>query len=174
MISTGAHANAGVRRPRRWPSAVFPSLFLALLLVLVPAMTTVPPGASPARAAPPDLTPGDLTVTLTALEDANGAGPCRASLTIESRAAVTLATFSLRLVLFDSDGAVLRQLSVLAMPVRPTQPTEAVFPASARPCADLGGIRLRDMPLCADADGRRLSCDAAVRVRSLVTLPLER
>lgn len=153
-------------------------LALGLALGLILGLTPVPAGNAPALAAEAaeaaDLKAGDLTITLSALRDDKGNGPCRASVRIETGASLKLATFSMRLALFDPSGAVTRRLTVLAMPVEPDQPTQATFPASPGACASIGAVRLLDFPLCGDANGRRLSCDRAARTDSLIDVPFER
>ena len=178
--AAGTNGGGGGRRRRPRPPWSFPApgwaaaAVVASVLTAGPALVAGPSGARTAVAAEAaPLAPGDLIVTLTGLDDGGAGGPCRASLRIDNRSAVVISTFSLRLVLFDRSGAVLRQLSVLAMPVTPGRPTEATFPASMGPCRTVEAIRLIDFPLCADADGRRLGCARAARVRGAGDVPFE-
>jgi hypothetical protein len=110
----------------------------------------------------------DLHLVLARLADTDDPGGCRATLNITTTGPATLATFSVRLVLFDPNGAALRTLSVLAMPVAPTQPTIATFPTGEDTCAGIGAFQVLGFPLCADGDGRSLACAGAARTDSRV------
>ena len=111
----------------------------------------------------------DLNLVLARLTDAGeNAGGCLATLRITTTGPATLATFSVRLVLFDPNGAVLRTLTVLAMPVAPEQPTVATFPTGEDTCADIGALRALGFPLCADGDGRPLGCAGTASMESRV------
>jgi len=177
QIARGRSADTGgAKGPswrRGWVLCRAPGLILGLILIL--GLAPGPAGGAPAVAAEAtDLAAEDLTITLNALRDDGGNGPCRASVRIETGASFTLATFSMRLALYDRSGTMMHHLTVLAMPVEPEQPTQATFPASPGACAPIGAMRLLAFPLCGDAKGRRLSCDRAARTQSLIDVPFER
>ncbi|MBB4287271.1 hypothetical protein [Roseospira goensis] len=162
--------NAPVRVPSR-PRRSLGRAVLAARAAALAGLLAVAPGAAEAAPAA-DLAPGSVTIALTALEDDGGRGPCRATLRIRNDGGVRVETFSLRLVLFDPGGAVLREVVVLAMPLRPGgRTTAATFPALAAPCDGLGAVVIRDFPLCADRAGRRLACRAAAVPVSRVVAP---
>jgi len=144
----------------------------AFVLALALAWSTAD-DLAPAWAAEtgPALSPGDLTIVLTALEDGGGADPCRAHLRIAHGGAVSVSTFSLRLLLFAPDGGVLRQVDVLAMPLIPGKATPAVFPALDGPCSYIGSIRVTGFPLCAGRAGQRLDCGAAATTANRTETP---
>lgn len=137
----------------------------AAVLVLSAAFLSAAPGSAQT---PPDPAIEDLHLVLTRLADTNEPGGCRATLSISSTGPATLATFSVRLVLFDPNGAALRMLSVLAMPVAPAQPTIATFPTGEDTCAGIGAFQVLGFPLCADGDGGSLACAGAARAESRV------
>lgn len=140
-------------------------------------------GGLPALAAEADRSrppgPGPLTVTLVALADSREAADgapasgdsCTMTVSVRHGGSVRVETFSLRLVLFDRSGVVLRQVSVLAMPLVPGQATHATFPADDVRCDRIGAVNLRDFPLCADAAGAPLDCGADLTVRSTAGVP---
>lgn len=110
----------------------------------------------------------DLHLVLTRLADTDAPGGCRATLRITTTGPATLATFSVRLILFDPKGTALRTLSVLAMPVTSAQPTIATFPTGEDTCAGIGAFQVLGFPLCADGDGRSLACAGTARTQSRV------
>lgn len=128
--------------------------------------------AAPSRPAGPGLGPGDLVVTLNALVSVDGPVTCRATLLIDNRSPMRVQSFALSVLVHDRDGVLVRQVKVLAMPLRARTTTVATFPVLDDGCARLGSLRILDVPLCADAHGRGLGCRAAMVPGSRVAVPL--
>jgi len=131
-------------------------------------------GPAPPPPRDPGLASGDLVLTLHALapDDDGGPTPCRATLHIRNRSPVRVQAFALSVLVHDRDGVLVRQVSVLAMPLRPRAKTVASFPVLETGCAHLGSLRIRGFPWCTDLRGRRLDCRAAAVVESRLAVPL--
>jgi len=134
-----------------------------------------PPSPPPPPARPAvDLAPGQLGLTLTRVTpwDSRAPGPCQITLTVDNRSRLRVRTFAVSLLIYDPQGTLLRQVSVLTMPLRPGRQSDVTVPVLPDGCARLGSLRVFGFPWCHGDDGRRLNCRAAMVTASHVPVPL--
>ena len=73
-----------------------------------------------------------------------------------------LATLTLDLVMFDTDGIIARRLAIEAAPLPAHKTSIKVFDIENLACSRIGLVLLNDVVACADAGGPRTDCLALV------------
>ena len=119
-------------------------------------------GAWGAAAAEPGA--AGLRIELNKLEARKDA--CRAYLLLENRTGHAYRTLKLDLVMFDTDGIVIRRLAVNGAPLSKAKTSLKVFDVAGVPCSGIGRILVNDVLSCDDADGARTDCLAAIATAS--------
>lgn len=103
---------------------------------------------------------GPVQVELNKLETSGDA--CRAYLVLRNPRADGLATLTLDLVMFDTDGIIARRLAIEAAPLPAHKTSIKVFDIENLACSRIGLVLLNDVVACADAGGPRTDCLALV------------
>jgi hypothetical protein len=76
---------------------------------------------------------------------------CRMNFVIENKSAVALDSMKLDLVVFGSDGAILRRMLTEMAPVRPAKTIVRTFLVDAE-CQQIGAILVNDVTACVPGD----------------------
>lgn len=91
---------------------------------------------------------------------------CLAYLVFSNQSGRELTMLALELVLFDSDGFILRRLIVDAAPLDAGRTSVKLFEVGALQCAQLGRILLNEVVDCASADGLVADCSRRLELSS--------
>lgn len=110
--------------------------------------------AIPAAAADP------LSVELNRLEEREGS--CRIYLVIGNKSATAYESLKLDLVLFGTDGVIVRRLAVEAAPLRADKTSVKLFDVSGLACTGIGNVLLNDVLECRGATGDEADCIARI------------
>jgi hypothetical protein len=103
----------------------------------------------------------NLRLELNTVEPADGR--CRLNFVIENRSATPLESMKLDLVVFGSDGAILRRLLTEMAPLRPDKTMVRAFMVDAD-CRQIGSILVNDVTAC--VPGEPSACLAGLELFS--------
>jgi hypothetical protein len=95
------------------------------------------------------LADGPLGIELNKLEGRDGS--CLAYLVFDNATGLAFDALQLDLVLFDTDGLILRRLTLDAAPIAPAKTTVKLFEIAATRCDALGRILVNDLVRCTAA-----------------------
>ena len=105
-----------------------------------------------------------MLLELNKLEDRDGS--CRAYLVFDNRTAGGFDSFKLDLVVFGTDGVILRRLAVEAAPLRPEKRAVKLFDISGTECGAIGSVLVNDVLGCHASQGDQDDCIGRLKVRS--------
>jgi hypothetical protein len=129
---------------------------IATLAALAPA----PAQETPARAA-------GMSLELNKLEDRDGG--CRAYLVFDNRTDAKFDSFKLDLVLFGTDGVIIRRMAVEAAPLRPEKKAVKLFDINGTACNAIGSVLVNDVLGCQGGEGDPGDCIGRLAVGSRVS-----
>lgn len=125
------------------------------VLALVSTSLVAPP------AAPAGL---GLHVELNKVEDVDES--CHGLFVIRNGLGHTLDRFSMELILFGRDGAIMQSILVKMAPLPDDKTTVARFVLSEGRCADLGRVLINKFPACTSRTGEKVDCLSGLAVSS--------
>ncbi len=105
-----------------------------------------------------------IEVELNKLEPAEDA--CRPYLVFRNQGVVPLQSLAMELVLFDTDGFILRHFSLEAAPLDAGKTSVKLFEIPDLQCDAIGRILLNHVNACAGADGALDDCMARIQLSS--------
>lgn len=118
---------------------------------------------------PASAAEGELGIELNKLEPAETA--CRAYLVFENRTANAYRSLKLDLVMFGTDGVIIKRLAVEGGPLAKDKTSVKLFEITDVTCEQIGRVLMNDVISCEDALGERQNCvdDVATSSRSAVS-----
>ena len=134
--------------------------------ILIAAAATLV-GAATAPAQETRDSPQKLSLELNKLESRDGA--CRAYLVLDNPTDATFDSFKLDLVLFGTDGIILRRMAVETAPLRAEKKVVKLFDIAGAACTDIGSVLVNDVIGCSNAQGERDDCITGLKVGSRVS-----
>ena len=114
--------------------------------------------------------PAGLSLELNKLEDREGS--CRAYLVFDNRTNDGFDSFKLDLVLFGTDGIIIRRMAVEAAPLRPEKKAVKLFDIAGTACAAIGGVLVNDVMACHGGQREQPDCISQLTVASRVSATL--
>lgn len=114
--------------------------------------------------------PTGLSLELNKLEDRDGS--CRAYLVFDNRTNDGFDSFKLDLVLFGTDGIIIRRMAVEAAPLRPEKKAVKLFDIAGTACAAIGGVLVNDVMTCHGGQREQSDCINQLTVASRVSATL--
>jgi hypothetical protein len=114
--------------------------------------------------------PAGLSLELNKLEDREGS--CRAYLVFDNRTLAGFDSFKLDLVLFGTDGVIIRRMAVEAAPLRPEKKAVKLFDIAGTACAAIGSVLVNDVMSCQGGQGEQPDCIGQLTVASRVSATL--
>jgi hypothetical protein len=114
--------------------------------------------------------PAGLSLELNKLEDREGS--CRAYLVFDNRTLAGFDSFKLDLVLFGTDGVIIRRMAVEAAPLRPEKKAVKLFDIAGTACAAIGSVLVNDVMSCQGGQGEQPDCISQLTVASRVSATL--
>jgi len=105
-----------------------------------------------------------LTIELNKLEQQDK--DCLAYLVFSNQSGHELTALALELVLFDSDGFIIRRLVVDAAPLGVARTSVKLFEVGTLQCSALGRILVNEVTQCASADGPVADCRRRLELSS--------
>ena len=132
-------------------------LIIGIAILVMPAMAVAQEGKAAEG----------LSLELNKLEDRDGS--CRAYLVFDNRSDARYDTFKLDLVLFGTDGVIIRRMAVEAAPLRPEKKAVKLFDITGTACGAIGSVLVNDVLGCHDAEGDRNDCITGLKVGSRVS-----
>lgn len=114
--------------------------------------------------------PAGLSLELNKLEDREGS--CRAYLVFENRTNDGFDSFKLDLVLFGTDGVIIRRMAVEAAPLRPEKKAVKLFDIAGTACAAIGSVLVNDIMACHAGQSEQPDCINRLTVASRVSATL--
>lgn len=124
-------------------------------------------GAAPIAAQDSKAGPRGMTLELNKLESRDGA--CRAYLVLDNPTQAAFDSFKLDLVLFGTDGVILRRMAVETAPLRAEKKVVKLFDIAGAACTDIGSVLVNDVLGCSGPQGERNDCVADLTVGSRVS-----
>jgi hypothetical protein len=108
-----------------------------------------------------------MSLELNKLEDRDSG--CRAYLVFDNRTDAGFDSFKLDLVLFGTDGVIIRRMAVEAAPLRPEKKAVKLFDIAGTACGAIGSVLVNDILGCHDAQGDQSDCISRLTVGSRVS-----
>ena len=108
-----------------------------------------------------------ISVELNKLENREGA--CRAYLVLDNPTGAAFDSFKLDLVLFGTDGVILRRMAVETAPLRAEKKVVKLFDISGAACKDIGSVLVNDVLGCSGPQGELNDCVSGLTVGSRVS-----
>lgn len=99
---------------------------------------------------------GQLGIELNKLEQRDES--CIAYLVFDNATGLAFDALQLELILFDTDGLILRRLTLDAAPIRRDKLSVKLFEVTAMPCGSLGRILVNDLVRCTVAEAPLEGC----------------
>jgi hypothetical protein len=118
---------------------------------------------------PASAAEGELGIELNKLEPAESA--CRAYLVFENRTPNAYSSLKLDLVMFGTDGVIIKRLAVEGGPLAKDKTSVKLFEITDVTCEQIGRVLMNDVISCEDALGERQNCadDVVTTSRSAVS-----
>jgi hypothetical protein len=135
---------------------------MALAVGLVSATVLAPPLASAQSSG--------LSIELNKAEDFDGS--CVASFVFQNNLGATLDRFNLDLFLFDSQGVIVRRVTIDLAPLLDGKTRVAQFHLHSGACAEVSRILVNDIPQCRAESGESVNCLAGLAVSSRSAIAL--
>ena len=123
--------------------------------------------AGAAAAQETKASPQTLSLELNKLESRDGA--CRAYLVLDNPTDASFDSFKLDLVLFGTDGIILRRMAVETAPLRAEKKVVKLFDIAGAACTEIGSVLVNDVIGCSNAQGEREDCITGLKVGSRVS-----
>ncbi len=138
---------------------------LEILILIIGIATLVMPASVAAQEG--KAAPEGMSLELNKLDDRDGS--CRAYLVFDNRSDARYDSFKLDLVLFGTDGVIIRRMAVEAAPLRAEKKAVKLFDITGSACGAIGSILVNDVLGCRDAEGDRSDCITGLKVESRVS-----
>ncbi len=101
--------------------------------------------------------PGNLTIELNKLEDADG-GACRAFFLFRNQTGMTFEGFKMSLAVLDANGVIDRILAIDAAPLPVARTTLKLFDIPQTGCSNISEILLHELSSCRPQNADEMDC----------------